>query len=105
MESNDKAGVAFAQPKTAEERTKIAEQCCTVLKITMPLVVDTIDDRVGHAYSGMPDRLYVLDADGRVVYKGGRGPMGFKVGELEQALIMLLLDRPANAAPEGRRSR
>ena len=58
----------------------------------MPLLVDTIDDRVGHAYSGMPDRLYVIDREGRVAYQGGRGPFGFKPGEMEQALVMLLLD-------------
>jgi len=58
----------------------------------MPMVVDDMDDHVGHLYSGMPDRLYVLDGDGRVVYKGGRGPFGFKVGEMEQSLVMLLLD-------------
>src|SRR5262245_50693874 len=58
----------------------------------MPMVVDTLDDRVGHAYSGMPDRLYVIDKGGRVAYQGGRGPFGFKAGEMEQALIMLLLD-------------
>jgi hypothetical protein len=65
--------------------------------ITMPLVVDDMNDRVGHLYSGMPDRLYVLDGDGRVVYKGGRGPFGFKVPEMEQSLIMLLLDDKATA--------
>ena len=68
----------------------------------MPLVVDGMDDRVGHAYSGMPDRLYVIDPDGRVAYKGGRGPFGFKVGEMEQALVMLLLDTakaPAKTQP------
>ena len=42
----------------------------------------------------MPDRLYVIGRDGRVVYKGGRGPFGFKTGEMEQALIMQLLDKP-----------
>jgi len=94
MLSNDKDGVAFAQPKTAEERTKIAEQCCTVLKVTMPLVVDTMDDRVGHAYSGMPDRLYVLDRNGRVAYQGGRGPFGFRPAEMEQALMLVLLENP-----------
>jgi alkylhydroperoxidase family enzyme len=51
-----------------------------------------MDDRVGHAYSGMPDRLYLIDRDGRVAYQGGRGPFGFKPGELEQSLVMLLLD-------------
>jgi hypothetical protein len=59
----------------------------------MPLLVDEIDDRVGHLYSGMPDRLYVIDRHGRVAYKGGRGPFGFKPGEMAQALNLLLLDQ------------
>ena len=53
-----------------------------------------MDDSVGNAYSGMPDRLYLIDRDGRVAYKGGRGPFGYKPGEMEQAIIMLLLDDP-----------
>jgi hypothetical protein len=61
--------------------------------MTMPLLVDELDDRVGHAYSGMPDRLYLIDQDGNVAYKGGRGPFGFKPGELEQSIVTLLLDR------------
>jgi hypothetical protein len=39
-----------------------------------------------------------VDSDGGVVYKGGRGPFGFKVGEMEQSLIMLLLDTAKAAA-------
>ena len=92
MESNDKVGISPAQPTELLERAGIAKQCCSTLEITMPMVVDEMNDRVGHAYSGMPDRLYLLDKEGKVVYKGGRGPFGFKVGEMEQALIMLLLD-------------
>jgi len=88
---NDKAGITLAQPRTSEERQKVAQQCCATLEITMPLLVDTLDDRVGHAYSGMPDRLYILDSQGRVAYKGGRGPMGFQPSEMEQALIALLM--------------
>ena len=102
MPSNDRAGISIQQPKTAKERTAVAKTCCTSLGITMPMVVDGMDDRVGHAYSAMPDRLYVIDADGRVIYKGGRGPFGFKVGEMEQSLAMLLLDTakaPAKTQP------
>jgi hypothetical protein len=39
-----------------------------------------------------------VDSDGVVVCKGGRGPFGFKVGEIEQSLIMLLLDTDKAAA-------
>src|SRR5262245_42124035 len=92
MASNDKAGVVFAQPRSKAERESVAAKCCASLNITMPLLVDDIDDRVGHAYSGMPDRLYVIGRDGRVVYKGGRGPFGFSPAEMEQSLVMCLLD-------------
>jgi hypothetical protein len=93
MRSNDNAGIALKQPLDEEERTGVARRCCSSLKMSMPLVVDEMDDRVGHAYSGMPDRLYVIDRKGRVAYKGGRGPFGFKAGEMEQSLLMLLLDQ------------
>jgi hypothetical protein len=79
------------QPRTLLERNAVARTCSGKLHITMPLVVDTIDDRVGHAYSAMPDRLYVIGRDGAVAYQGGRGPFGFKPAELEQALLLQLL--------------
>ncbi len=93
--SNDKAGVVVAQPKTAEERNKVAQTCCTSLKITMPLLVDRLDDLVGNAYSGMPDRLYVIDRAGRVAYQGGRGPFGFNPAEMEQSLLLTLVEQPS----------
>jgi hypothetical protein len=93
MPSNDKVGIIIQQPRAQVERVRVAQQCGTVLQMTMPLLVDEIDDRVGHAYSGMPDRLYVIDRNGRVAYKSGRGPFGFEPGEMEQALLMLFLDQ------------
>ncbi len=51
----------------------------------MPVLVDEISDPVGNAYSAMPARLYVIDTAGKVAYKSGRGPFGFKPGEMEQA--------------------
>jgi len=105
MTSNDRAGVVVKQPKTKAERVKVANHCCTALQMSMPVLVDEIDDRVGHAYSGMPDRLYVIDRDGRVTYKGGRGPFGFKPREMEQSLVLTLLDeasqpsRPTSRLP------
>jgi cytochrome oxidase Cu insertion factor (SCO1/SenC/PrrC family) len=97
MESNDRVGVTFAQPIDYLTRKSVAGEACTALKTTMPVLVDEMDDRVGHAYSGMPSRLYVIDAEGKVAYKAGRGPFGFKPGEMEQALVMTLLDGQAKA--------
>jgi hypothetical protein len=93
MESNARAGVKFAQPKSLDERTKVCEQFCAKLKPDMPVVVDEINDTAGNAYSGMPGRYYVIDPQGRVAYKSGRGPFGFKPGELEQAIVMSVLEQ------------
>jgi hypothetical protein len=90
---NDRVGISFLQPRSKLERKVIATKCCSTLQITMPMVVDEMNDLVGHLYSGMPDRLYIIDRDGRVAYKGGRGPFGFKTGEMEQSLMMLLLEQ------------
>jgi thiol-disulfide isomerase/thioredoxin len=92
MAANDSVGVAVPQPTTYEERCSVAGMCQKRLNLSFPLLVDEIDDRVGHAYSGMPARLYVIDKNGKVAYKAGRGPFGFKVGEMEQSLILCLLD-------------
>ncbi len=102
MISNERVGVQATQPKTYAERVAVAAQCAARLKPTMPLLVDEINDPTGNAYSGMPARLYVIDCAGQVAYKGGRGPFGFKTGEMEQALVMTLLDR-ATTGPEPRR--
>ena len=101
---NARVGINVQQPRSAEERAEVARNCCAALHMTMPLVVDTLDDRVGHAYSGMPDRLYVIDRDGKVAYQGGRGPFGFKPAEMEQALVMLLAEEGA-ARPSARPAR
>ena len=100
MESNNQVGVKIEQPKTQEARNLAASQCCLGLNLLMPLLVDTINDDVNRAYSGFPDRLYLLDRDGKVVYKGGRGPYGYKPRELEQTLLMLLLDEAEAKAAE-----
>jgi Iodothyronine deiodinase len=93
MSSNDEVEIAIPQPKKFEERLGIANTCNAKLKMSIPLLVDEIDDRVGHAYSGMPSRLYIVDQQGKIAYKSGRGPFGFKVGEMEQSLLMLLMDK------------
>jgi thiol-disulfide isomerase/thioredoxin len=92
MGSNDDVGVSIAQPHDYAERAAVANRCSLQLKMSIPLLVDEIDDRVGHAYSGMPARLYIIDRQGKIAYKSGRGPFGFKADEMEQSLLMLMLD-------------
>ncbi len=92
MESNTKVGVAVKQPTTTAERAAVCELFRDKLKPAMPVVVDDIADTAGNAYSGMPARFYVIDPAGKVAFQSGRGPFGFKSGEMEQALVMSLLE-------------
>jgi type I thyroxine 5'-deiodinase len=60
------------------------------LGLTLPALVDTPDDRVDRAYMGWPDRLYVIDVDGRIAYKSAPGPFGFETSEVRDALVRLI---------------
>ncbi len=104
MESNDRVGVSLAQPRTYDERVAVAQTCGTRLGLGFPMLVDTMDDTVGARYSGMPSRLYLIDHEGKVAYKSGRGPFGFKPAELEHSLILLLQEEATSTTPEPRRS-
>jgi hypothetical protein len=74
------------QTKTLEQRAEVARQCTAVLHLSMPTVVDKPDNQVNAAYAGWPDRLYIVGKDGEIGYKGGPGPAGFKVNDIERWL-------------------
>ncbi len=97
--SNQQEGILFQQPKTFSARTDVALQMCVMLQISLPCLLDGLDNKVGNAYSGLPDRLYVVGIDGRIVYKGDRGPRGFKPDEMDRALDKYLptLAKPPDA--------
>ena len=89
MKSNLKDNVLFANPKTDEERAFVAGACVRKLGIKFPAVIDGIDNRTEVAYTGWPDRLYLINRDGKVVYKSKPGPFGFKPDKLEAAIKKL----------------
>jgi thiol-disulfide isomerase/thioredoxin len=93
LESNTKANIEVPQPTNREKRLAVAQTFCDSLKPRYPLLVDEMDDRVARLYSGTPNRLYIIDRDGKVVYKSGRGPRGYKTDQLEQTLVLFLLDQ------------
>jgi type I thyroxine 5'-deiodinase len=89
--TNAKANIVIKQPVTLDERRAVAERCTAVLHLRTPMVVDEIDNRVAQAYWALPDRLYVVDREGQVAYRGGPGPFAFNPDEMEQSLLLLLL--------------
>jgi hypothetical protein len=94
---------SIADPRSLQERQKAARDFAAQLKITLPILIDNIDDKVSKDYSAMPDRIYVVDAQGKIAYKGKPGPAGFKVGEIPPVLDTLLGVSRANTfqAPAG----
>ena len=86
MQSNVKENVVFASPKSEEERALVAGTCVRKLGIKIPAVLDEFGNSTDQAYTGWPDRLYLIDAEGRVAYKSKPGPFGFKPEDLKNAL-------------------
>jgi hypothetical protein len=93
MESNIKDKVVFASPRDEEERASVAGTCVRKLGIEIPAVLDEFGNSTEAAYTAWPDRMYLINAEGRVVYKSKPGPFGFKSDELEAALHKLLLGK------------
>ncbi|MFO1064949.1 MAG: deiodinase family protein [Pirellulales bacterium] len=92
MEVNESKGIHIPQPKNNDERRSVAQTCKSHLDLSVPMLIDTIDDQAGSAYSAMPNRLYIIDSRGKVAFKNGRGPFGFNLKQLEQSLVLLLND-------------
>ncbi len=85
-ESNIKEKIVFASPKDYQEREVVAGGCVRKLGIKFPAVLDGFDNSTEKAYTGWPDRIYLIDKQGRIAYKSKPGPFGFKPEELEVAL-------------------
>ena len=87
QESNVKDKVVFASPRSEEERAFVAGACVRKLGIEIPAVLDEFGNSTETAYTGWPDRLYLIAPNGRVLYKSKPGPFGFRPEELATALL------------------
>lgn len=77
VEANLDDDVIYDTPTTKDERDALAEVCMLKLALNMPMVVDDMEDTIDSAYNALPERLYLLDADGRVQFKTVAGSHGF----------------------------
>ena len=86
VDSNVEEGVLFRQHQSYDERESAAQSCSIDLHIGLPVIIEKMDNAVDEAYGAAPERLYLVDADGRVAYHGGAGPHFFDLDEWEQAI-------------------
>ena len=92
LASNEKLGIIFNQPTTLGARFEVAETCSAKLDIKFPVLVDSIENKTATDYTAFPDRLYIIGTDGKIAYKSGPGPMGFKTTELTRELDRIIED-------------
>jgi thiol-disulfide isomerase/thioredoxin len=63
-------------PRSIDERRKVARDFAAKLKLSVPIVVDSIDDATEAAYSVWPNRMVIVDAAGKIADAGVAGPQG-----------------------------
>ncbi len=90
MPINEKEHISVATARSFDQRDAAAKTCVVKLCISIPAVVDDIHDTTEIAYTGWPDRLYVIDRAGRIAYKSGPGPYGFSPMGVEKTLQRLV---------------
>ena len=85
-DSNVEEGVLFRQHQSYDEREEVAQSCTIGLHISIPTLVEEMDNAIDEAYGAAPERLYLIGKDGKVLYHGGAGPHFFDLDELDEAL-------------------
>ena len=60
------------------------------LGLSLPLVLDEMDNRASVAFAAWPERLVLVGADRRIAYPGSPGPWGFSPEEARAQLVAQL---------------
>jgi type I thyroxine 5'-deiodinase len=102
--SNVRDGIEAPQPRDLEERAALARECAARLGLTVPILLDGMENRIARAYGAWPERLYVISREGRIVYRGGKGPYGFDpdalAAFLDNYLAALVAEAPRKATSD-----
>lgn len=90
MTDNERTGVCYPQPRTLPQRIAIARDFVERFHYDLPLLVDPMDNPANQAYAAWPERLYIVDEQGIIRYKGKTGPFGFHPEEVSAWLAARL---------------
>ena len=82
----------IAQTKSVRERALAATDCLLGLKLSLPVLLDTMDGAAEKAYGGHPAGTAVIDIDGRVCFHS-RGPSGVRPKEAGQVFQRILANK------------
>lgn len=90
MDSNEAEGIRVPQPVTFAQRLAVAMRCAEALGLSIPTLVDGMDDAARLAFAAWPERIYIVDTSGKIHYRGGPGPFEFKPDEARRSLADLI---------------
>ena len=90
LQSNLDEGVLLANHATLDDRFAAAREGVARLGLTLPVLVDDMDDAVSEAFAAWPERIYIIDADRRIAFAGGPGPFEFDPDAAAAALATLV---------------
>jgi iodothyronine deiodinase-like protein len=90
LQSNLEDDVLVAAHATLDDRFAAAREGVARLGLTMPVLVDGMDDAVSEAFAAWPERIFVVGADARIVFAGGPGPFEFDPDAAGTALAAVL---------------
>jgi len=90
LESNAEEGICIQRHTTIDERLAAAHLCEQRLKLTIPTLVDAMDNAVSLQFAAWPERIYIIGTDRQIAFKCGPGPHEFEPKAAAQALEGLL---------------
>jgi len=96
--SRRRPGPAVTQHASIEDRMIAADKCMKGLKLTIPTLLDSMDNAFTKAFSGIPAGTTVVDIDGRIAYWNRGAPGGAKPDKA-RAAIQKLLAKGGGAIP------
>ncbi len=82
--TDGKRPVPYAKELGITEHKNYGQRCTTAgrlmadKKLTIPTIVDGMDNEVNAAYKAWPDRIFLVRKDGQLAVAAKRGPWGFK---------------------------
>ena len=87
LNDKDKDDVCYMQPKTLEQRVAIANDFTKRFKFALPFGIDDMNNAANDAFAAWPERLYIVDLNGKISYKGGNGPFKYDPKEVRAWLV------------------
>ena len=77
MKSNVDESICYPQPQTLVQRVAIANDFILRFHFPLPISVDDMHETADLAYSAWPERIYIINESGTIVYRGGLGPFNY----------------------------